>query len=254
VRYGQLTVEVRPGAEAWVPPARWFRFFGDALPGPQRVVFHPRSERARAWAEDHPERKEPPGHAYSFRAYTRGPVTRIFVDDTETRASTGWLLAHELAHALLNRVPSLATELRRHPRPERYATSDEAHEAVPEEQVANRVADLVSTRLGGRPGLNRRWWRARTPVQIGLSPEEHGDKLPAWTLRLRSALKARARAAARRDAGALRRAEEDIGFWTGRLTGELLASQGAPGVEAAQREAARALAEAAGLRLGYAMA
>ena len=147
-----------------MPPARWFQFFGDALPGPQRVVFHPRTERERAWSEDHPGRKAP-GHAYSFRAYTFGPVTRIFVDGTETPASAGWLLAHELAHALLNRVPSLAEALQHHPRPARYATSDAAHEAVPEEQVANRVADLVAIRLGGRPGLNRHWWRARTPTR-----------------------------------------------------------------------------------------
>ena len=253
MQYGQLTVEVRPGAEAWVPPARWFKWIGENLPGPQRVVFHPRSEREAVWAEDHKGRRAP-GHAYSFRAYTLGPVTRIFVDDTETRASVGWVFLHELAHAVLNRFPRLAAELRSQPRPTNYATSDAAHEAVVEEQVANRVADLLAPRLGGRAGLNRLWWRKRTPSRMGLSPEEHGDKLPAWTIRLRSAMAARARAQARNEPAALRRAEEDIGFWVGRLTGELLNSQGAPGIEAAQKDAARALAEAAGIRLGYATA
>lgn len=253
MQYGQLTVEIRPGAEAWVPPARWFRVIGENLPGPQRVVFHPRREREAAWAEDHKGRPAP-GDAYSFRAYTLGPVTRIFVDDTETRASVGWVLLHELAHAVLNRFPRLAAELRSQPRPTDYATSDAAHEAVAEEQVANRVADLLAPPLGGRAGLHRIWWRKRTPTRVGLSPEEHGDKLPAWTLRLRSALAARARATRRNDAAALRRAEEDVGFWVGRLTGELLASQGAPGIEAAQRDAARALAATAGLRIGYATA
>lgn len=253
MQYGQLTVEVRPGAEAWVPPARWFTLVGENLPGPQRVVFHPRSEREGAWAEDHKGRRAP-GNAYSFRAYTLGPVTRIFVDATETRASVGWLLLHELAHAMLNRLPRLAADLRRHPRPANYATSDAAHEAVPEEQVANRVADLLAPKLGGRAGLNRTWWRKRTRTRIGLSPEEHGDKLPAWTLRLRSALAASKRARDRGDTSALRRAEADVGFWVGRLTGELLNSQGAPGLEDAQRDAARALAEAAGLQLGYATA
>ena len=251
--YGPLTVEVRPGAEAWVPPARWFQIVSGGLGGPQRVVFHPRSERDRAWAEDHAGAK-PPGGRYSFRAYTLGPVTRIFVDDTETRASTGWLLLHELAHAVLNRAPRLAADLRSRPRPANYATSDAAHEAVAEEQVANRVADLVAPRLGGRPGLNRIWWRRRTKAHLGLSAEEHADKLAAWTLRLRSALAARSRATARGEAAALRRAEEDVGFWVGRLTGELLNSRGAKGAENEQSAAARALAEASGLRLAYAPA
>jgi hypothetical protein len=159
--YGPLTVEVRPGAESWVPPERWFQIVSGGLDGPQRVVFHPRAERDLAWAEDHAGAK-PPGGRYSFRAYTLGPVTRIFVDDTETRASTCWLLLHELAHAVLNRSPQLASDLRRQPRPADYTTSDTAHEAVAEEQVANRVADLIAPRLGGRPGLNRFWWRRRT--------------------------------------------------------------------------------------------
>ena len=134
---------------------------GEGLLGPQRVVIHPRSERDRAWGEDHAGAKAP-GGPYSFRAYTLGPVTRIFVDNTETRASVGWLILHELAHAVVNRAPRLAAELRSRPHPANYATSDAAHEAVDEEQVANRVADLVAPRLGGRPGLNRIWWRKRT--------------------------------------------------------------------------------------------
>lgn len=159
--YGPLTVELRPGTEAWAPPERWFSILGQGLQGPQRVVYHPRSEREAAWAEDHEGRKVP-GGPYSFRAYTLGPVTRIFVDPTETRASAGWLLVHELTHALLNRAPKTATPLRREPRPARYATDDDAHESVAEEQVANRVADLVAPTLGGKAGLNRHWWRRRT--------------------------------------------------------------------------------------------
>jgi hypothetical protein len=129
------------------------------------VIFHPRQERKRAWREDHPG-QNPPGNPYSFRAYTIGNTTRIFVDDTETRDSVGWLLLHELAHAVLNGTPHLARPLRRLPRPARYATDDAAHEAVPEEQVANRVADLLATRLGGQPGLNRPWWRAQTRKRV----------------------------------------------------------------------------------------
>ena len=161
MRDGLLTLELRPGTEAWAPPARWMPVLGEGLLGPQRVVIHPRSERDLAWGEDHAGAKAP-GGPYSFRAYTLGPVTRIFVDNTETRASVGWLILHELAHAVLNRAPRTAGPLRSQPRPTNYATNDTAHEAVPEEQICNRVADLLTVQLGGRPGLNRHWWRKRT--------------------------------------------------------------------------------------------
>jgi len=159
-RYGTITVTIRPGAERWAPPTRWWHALGAGLPCPQRVILHPRSERAAAWAEDHAGKKAP-GGPYAFRAYTLGGVTRVFVDETETRASVGWLILHELSHALLNHT-QVANTLRAAPRPHDYATSDAAHERVVEEQVCNRVADLLAPRLGGKAGLERFWWRART--------------------------------------------------------------------------------------------
>ena len=83
---------------------------------------------------------------------------------------------------------------------------------------------------------------------IGYTAIEHADKLAAWTLRLRSAVQARSRAEAARDADAVRRAEEDVNFWVGRLTGEVLASQDAPGFDAARKDAVLAILEARKVR------
>lgn len=85
---------------------------------------------------------------------------------------------------------------------------------------------------------------------IGYTAIEHADKLEAWTLRLRSAVKARSRAEAARDADAVHRAEEDVNFWVGRLTGEVLASQDAPGFDTARKDAVLAILEARKVRFG----
>jgi hypothetical protein len=158
---GDLTVKIHPGAEPWAPSASWWSAVAPGLLGPQTVSLHPRRTRNAVWAQDHKGRPAPGGPT-SFRAYTLGAVTRVFVDDTETPASIEWLILHELAHATINRMPTVSTPLRLFPRPARYATDDDAHEAVAEEQVCNRVANLLAPRLGGQSGLDRHWWRART--------------------------------------------------------------------------------------------
>jgi hypothetical protein len=85
---------------------------------------------------------------------------------------------------------------------------------------------------------------------IGYTALEHADKLAAWTLRLRAAVEARRRASSAGDAAAVRRAEEDVNFWIGRLTGEVLASQDAPGFDAARRDAVIAILDARNVRFG----
>lgn len=85
----------------------------------------------------------------------------LLSDLTETTQSLTWLLLHELAHVEVNQTSLLDAALRSIPRPKDYLTNDEAHEAWPEEQLANLVADRLSSRLGSRPGLNRLWWRQR---------------------------------------------------------------------------------------------
>ncbi len=158
--FGLLTATIHPGAEPWTPPDRVWHAIAPGLLGPQHVSLHPRADRDRIWRLDHAGRP-PPGGPAAFRAYTLKDLTRIFVDATETRASVVWLLLHELGHADLNRNPAVAKPLRSRPRPKDYATSDRAHEAVVEEQVCNRIADVLAPRFGSRPGLNRFWWRRR---------------------------------------------------------------------------------------------
>jgi hypothetical protein len=80
----------------------------------------------------------------------------------------------------------------------------------------------------------------------GLPPEEHADRLPAWTTRLRSAVAARDRARQRGDAAALKRAQEDVWFWVGRLTCDVLSSGADPAAAPARQDAVAAIIAAGG--------
>jgi hypothetical protein len=149
VRYGNLTVATRPGAEDWVPGPEWLAWAGGFVPPHTEVVFARRKEG--------PQR-------YGWRAVAQRPNGRkgthilVLVDETETRDSIKWLLLHEFAHALVTANPTLAETLRAEKRPEGYPENDDAHEAVFEEGLANAFAD----RFAPVPGLDRRWWRERT--------------------------------------------------------------------------------------------
>ena len=83
-------------------------------------------------------------------------------------------------------------------------------------------------------------------MSLGIPPEEHADRIPAWTQRLRSAVAARNRAIRKNDAVALRRAQEDVWFWIGRLTCDVLASGNDAAFAAVRRDAAAAIIEAGG--------
>lgn len=76
----------------------------------------------------------------------------------------------------------------------------------------------------------------------GLPPREHEDRLEAWTLRLRSAVVALRRARASGDMEAIHRGIEDVWFWVGRLTCDLLSSRQTNSPAAI--DAARAIMEA----------
>lgn len=82
---------------------------------------------------------------------------------------------------------------------------------------------------------------SRFRPSFGLPPAEHEDRLPAWTLRLRSATAFLVRAKASDDMEMLHRAIGDVWFWIGRLTADLLSSRSTG--QAAQ-DAARAIMEA----------
>ena len=125
------------------------------------VFFHPRSEVGKIWKQDHGGKKLPVPK-YAFRAYTNGERVRIFSDETETPESLLWLLLHELAHVELARSPFLHRVYRKLPKPKNYMTSDAAHEAAPEEQFANLVADEWYSAIVGHPcTYDRLWWRHR---------------------------------------------------------------------------------------------
>lgn len=94
---------------------------------------------------------------YAFRAFTRGPMSYLFVDSTETPKSVAWLLAHELTHQLVARTPTLRRAFSDAASLEGHRAGDCFHRNDPEE----KFCDGIATRLIGER-LDREWWRART--------------------------------------------------------------------------------------------
>ena len=136
-----------PGTERWRPSPRYLKALAMAFPEGASLTVYPRSEASRVLGRA----SEP----YAFRAFTRGPDSFVFVDDTETPDSIAWLMAHELAHGQLEDAPRYRALLdARSPRLD--PQSDLFHELDPEERYADSVAHQV-TRLS----LNRAWWRDR---------------------------------------------------------------------------------------------
>jgi hypothetical protein len=154
-----LAVHAAPGTERWALSAEEAAEIACWLSRDVEVYFWPRSQVREVWRKTHGS--ELPVRPYSFRAWSSGGAAHLFVDDTETPESIRWLLLHELAHLDLVSSPLLARAYRGVKRPANYLTSDDAHEANPEEQMANFVADQLAPRLGIPAGLDRRWWRKR---------------------------------------------------------------------------------------------
>ncbi len=162
VKLGRLTVLTHGQPDVAIPVAVWHKLAsGPYLDKPLLVEIVPRSLVAELWSRDMGS-KPFPGR-YAFRAYTRGCRVVLLSDATETPQSLVWLLLHEMAHVQVNERPLLDEAFRSIPRPVGYVSSDEAHEAWPEERFANQMADILAPAFGSRPGLNRLWWRTRTP-------------------------------------------------------------------------------------------
>ncbi len=155
---GRVRLREWPGVQVRVPRAA-LELLSRWLTEPVTIEVVPRAAVRQLWRRDNGGSRFP-GH-YAFRAYTRDHHVRLVSDGTETSASLTWLLLHELAHVLVNESPMLNEALRSVPKPRGYLTSDAAHEAWPEEKLANLVADQFSCRVGSRPGLDRLWWRRR---------------------------------------------------------------------------------------------
>lgn len=156
-----LTVRVAPGAERWAPSEEVIRALSCQISSPMTVEIWPRSELPRVWSRDH-DGKPLTTKPYAFRAYSRAGKARLFVDDTETPSSALWLMLHEMAHLDLPHSRLVSRAYRTYPRRADYLTTDEGHEAHPEEQLANLVATQQMRSLGYRgPALDRLWWRRR---------------------------------------------------------------------------------------------
>jgi hypothetical protein len=150
VDYYNLRVVYHPNVYDWMPAPSWLASVGKMPPPGTVLEFIRRPE--------HPLGKKYPYRAVAQEQRNGSTDIRIFVDETETPDSVKWLVLHELAHVLVTAQPTLAETLRSQPRPPGYPHDDDAHEAVLEEQLANTFADKHAP----VPGLDRRWWRART--------------------------------------------------------------------------------------------
>jgi hypothetical protein len=58
----------------------------------------------------------------------------------------------------------------------------------------------------------------------GYTAEDHAMRVPAWTMRLQAGVAALQKALRRGDHEAVMRASEDVSWWQGRLTGELISA------------------------------
>ena len=158
---GRATFHVHEGAEAWAPDSRFMDRVGTwAWPGVQ-IHIHPRNDIKRIFRRDN-RWEHFPKKPFPFRAWNVSDkdTIRIFVDETETPESVKWMVLHELGHSIVGHTPELR-KMRKFPKPANYATSDEAHASVPEEQWCNAFADRQAHAHGTRPGLDRVWWRKR---------------------------------------------------------------------------------------------
>lgn len=161
----ELTFVWEAGTEPWLPSAELARRIAGTLERPVVVTWFHRRSLPEIWAEVHGgEALTLP--AYAFRAWARKghDVAYIALDPTETLASATWLLLHELTHLMLPGAGLVQAACDLAPKPRDYMTSDEAHEAVLEEQLCNAVANAWLSSLGCPGGpFDRVWWRARTP-------------------------------------------------------------------------------------------
>jgi hypothetical protein len=160
-----LLLTVHPGAEPWAPDQRALDRLACELSNDVRIDLYPRSALPALWERDYGESYALDSHA--FRGWSDARHVTLLADETETPDSIAWLLAHELAHIELGRTPSLREHYRSIPKPIGYLSSDSAHEAWPEEGLANEMADDLMRELELVPGRDRFWWRRRVLTMRG---------------------------------------------------------------------------------------
>lgn len=145
-----FTLQVHPEAQPWQPSpqmlARLQSFFDEPS-----MTLHLLPRRLA----DSTLGKPNPKHTY--RAFTRGRDSYVFVDPTETKESVAWIMAHELTHQMVDRSPTLEAAFHDAMVPGEDRAGDRFHHVDPEE----RFCDGIATNLVGKR-LDRDWWRART--------------------------------------------------------------------------------------------
>lgn len=148
---------------SWLPResdlSKIMAYFGKRLPSDSRVKIWPRS----LIDEVMKRRTEP----YSFRAVTRGNVSDVFVDETETPESIAFLIAHELTHQLVNNSPTVKSAFEEAKDPSMDKKSDEFHNCDAEERFCDGIAKGI---LG--TWYDRAWWRNNTESIDALSSTE----------------------------------------------------------------------------------
>lgn len=120
------------------------------LNGKAVVEVYPRSQAAQATGINLPDN--------TFRAVTRGNHTICLVGPGETHVSLAWLIAHELAHQLVDTSQTMETAFADAKAQDKglHPADDHYHQLDPEE----RFCDGIATNLIGQR-LDRDWWRAR---------------------------------------------------------------------------------------------
>lgn len=163
-----LTLLVYPGAEPWAPPPEILSQLACRMARPATVELVPRRLLPAIWSAHHDGRPLRVTAPHAFRAWSKDGRAVVLVDRTETPGSALWVLLHELAHLDVGAAPMLRSAYRSLPRSDQYLTSDEAHEAHPEEQLANLVATQTLAGLGlPAVSLDRLWWRERVKALTG---------------------------------------------------------------------------------------
>lgn len=155
---------IHQGARDWVPSASDREVLASLAPGDAVDVYvWPRSMAKEGVGRS--------GEDYAFRAVSRGPIVHVLVDETETRDSIRWLIAHELGHQRVRQ-----TGLRSFFGLGAPTDIDPAGDLYHDLSAEERWADGLATRTFGER-LDRAWWRKRAPKRTsfgGLGPLQRG--------------------------------------------------------------------------------
>lgn len=147
-----MRIYVHPEARPWVPDPNQVavirNFFDEKLPNGRAFLWPARLKS---------EILGRPASARTFRAFTRGSDSHVFVDRSETKPSVAFVLSHELTHQLVDRSPVLSAAFD-DARPAGLGHAGDPFHAVDAEE---RFCDGIAARLFPGTRYDRSWWRRR---------------------------------------------------------------------------------------------